>query len=272
MESQRLMCDHAAVQLEARRLQPLSASRVAGVKDWHVVLFRHGIDRCEQLDKIAVRIDVFLPVRREQNVLSLGQTQTPVDITAFDLVQIGVQHLRHGTAGHEGALLWQSTLHQIPACMLRIAEIDVADDVHDAAVRLLRQALILAAVSCLHMENRNVQALGTDHGKAGIGVAQNQHCVRPDLHHQLVGFLNDIPNRGSEIIAYGIQIIVRRPETEIVKKHLIEGVVVVLTCVDQNLLKVPVAALYGGGQPDDLRPRADDRHQLQLSHCYTSSK
>ena len=118
MEAQRFVGDHTAVQMEARRLQPLSASRVAGVKDWHVVLFRHGIDRCEQLDKIAVRIDVFLPVRREQNVLSLGQTQTPVDITAFDLVQIGVQHLCHGTAGHEGALLWQSTLHQIPACVL----------------------------------------------------------------------------------------------------------------------------------------------------------
>ena len=245
---------------------------MAGVKDWHVVLFRHGIDRCEQLDKIAVCIDVFLPMRREQNVLSLGQTQTPVDITAFDLVQIGVQHLCHGTAGHEGALLWQSTLHQIPACMLRIAEIDVADDVHDAAVRLLRQALILAAVSRLHMEDRDMQSLCANHGKAGIGVAQNQHCVRPDLHHQLVGFLNDIPNRSPKVIAYGIQIIVRCPEAKVIKKHLIESVVVVLTGVDQNLLKVPVAALYCCGQPDDLRPRADDRHQLQLSHCYTSSK
>ena len=85
VEAQRLVGDHAAVQMEARRLQPLSASRVAGVKDWHVVLFRHGIDRCEQLDKIAVRIDVFLPVRREQNILSLGQTQTPVDWRAAPL-------------------------------------------------------------------------------------------------------------------------------------------------------------------------------------------
>ena len=117
-----------------------------------------------------------------------------------------------------------------------------------------------------------MQALGTDHGKAGIGVAQNQHCVRPDLHHQLVGFLNDIPNRSPKVIAYGIQIIVRRTEAEVVKKHLIEGVVVVLTCVDQNLFKVPVAALYRSGQTYDLRSRTDDCHQLQLSHCYTSSK
>ena len=195
-----------------------------------------------------------------------------MDITCFNLVQIVVQHLGHGAASYEGALLRQSTLHQIPTCMLRIAEIDVADDVYDAAVRLLRQALILAAVSRLHMENRNVQPLGANHRKAGVGVTQDQHCVRLQLYHQLVGFLNDIPDGSAEVVTYGIQIIVRRTEAEVVKKHLIEGVVVVLTCVNQNLFKVQVAALYRSGQTDDFRPRTDDCHQLQLSHCYTSSK
>ena len=266
------MGDHTGVQLESRRLQSLSASGVAGVKDWHIILLCHGIDRCEQLDKIAVCIDIFLPMGREQNVLPLSQSQTLVDIARFDLVQIGVQYLGHGAAGHKGALLRQAALHQIPARVLRIAEIYIADDIHNASVRLLRQALVLAAVTRLHMENRNVQPFSADHRKAGVGVAQDQHRIRPDPHHQLVGLLDDIPNRGSEIIAYGIQIIVRSPETKIVKKHLIEGVVVVLTGVDQNLLKVPVAALYRGGQPDDFRPRTDNRHQLQLSHCYTSSK
>ena len=88
-----------------------------------------------------------------------------------------------------------------------------------------------------------MQSLCADHGKAGIRIAQNQHCVRPDLHHQLVGLLDDIPDGGAEVVAYGIQIIVRRTEAEVVKKHLIEGVVVVLTCVNQNLFKVQVAAL-----------------------------
>ena len=209
---------------------------------------------------------------REQNVLSLRQPQPLMNITRFDLIQIRVQHLRHGASGHKDALLRQSTLHQIPACVFRIAEIDIADNIHYTAIRLLWQAFVLAAVARLHMENRNVQPLGTDHGKAGVGIAQDQHRVRLQPYHQLVGFLNDIPNRGSEVVAYGIQIIIRRPKAEIVKKHLIECVVVVLTGVNQNLLKVPVAALYCRGQPDDLRPRADDCHQLQLSHCYTSSK
>ena len=129
---------------------------MAGVKDRHIVLLRHGIDRREQLDKIAIRINVFLPMCREQNVLSLGQSQALVDITCFNLVQIGVQYLGHGAASYEGALLRQSALHQIPACVFRIAEIDIADNIHDTAIRLLRQTLILAAVSRLHMEDRNV--------------------------------------------------------------------------------------------------------------------
>ena len=189
------MGDHTGVQLESRRLQPLSASGVAGVKDWHIILLCHGIDRCEQLDEIAVCIDIFLPMGREQNVLPLSQSQTLVNIARFDLVQIGVQYLGHGAACHKGALLRQAALHQIPARVLRITEIDVADDVHNTAVRLLRQALVLASVTRFHMENRNVQPFGADHRKAGVGVTQDQHRIRPDPHHQLVGLLDDISNR-----------------------------------------------------------------------------
>lgn len=89
---------------------------------------------------------------REQNVLSLRQPQPLMNITRFDLIQIRVQHLRHGASGHKDALLRQSTLHQIPACVFRIAEIDIADNIHYTAIRLLWQAFVLAAVARLHME------------------------------------------------------------------------------------------------------------------------
>ena len=55
--------------------------------------------------------------------------------------------------------------------MLRIAEIDVADDVHDAAVRLLRQALILAAV---RSPGQGVQQLRDE----VVNVDQLQFCRR----------------------------------------------------------------------------------------------
>ncbi len=44
--------------------------------------------------------------------------------------------------------------------MLAVAEVDVADDVNDAAVGLLGQALVFAAVAGFHVEDGYVQALG----------------------------------------------------------------------------------------------------------------
>ena len=245
---------------------------MTGVKDRHIIGFGHCVDCGEQLDKIAVRVDVLLPVGGKQDVAAPGQPQTRMDIACLDFFKACPQNLRHGTADDERALLRHSALHQVPARMLRIAEIDVADDIHDAAVRLLGQAFVLAAVPRLHVKNRNMQTLRADHGKAGIGVAQNEHRVRPEPRHQFIRSVDNVPDRRAEIVARGVQIIVRRAETEIVKKHLIERVVIVLPGVHKNLFKIPVTAFDRGGQPDDLRPCADDRHELQLSHGHTSSK
>ena len=44
--------------------------------------------------------------------------------------------------------------------MLGVGQIHVANHVHDAAVGLLGQALVLAAVASLHVEDGDVQALG----------------------------------------------------------------------------------------------------------------
>ena len=55
---------------------------------------------------------------------------------------------------------------QIAAGMLRIRHVDIGDDIHNPAVCLLRQALVLTAVSCLHMEDRDMQSLRRNGGKA----------------------------------------------------------------------------------------------------------
>ena len=73
-----------------------------------------------------------------------------------------MQNLCHRGTGHIGTLFWQAGIGQITAGVFRVSHIHVRDDIHDAAVRLLRQALILAAVSCLHVEDGNVQTLCAD--------------------------------------------------------------------------------------------------------------
>ena len=70
--------------------------------------------------------------------------------------------------------------------MLRVGHVHVGDDIDDTTVGLLGQALVLAAVAGLHVEDGDVQALGRDGGQAAVGVAQDEERVGLNLDHQLV--------------------------------------------------------------------------------------
>ena len=266
VEAQRLVGDDAPVQFKAAFLQPLTAPGMAGVQHRQVILLRHGVYRCEERTEILRRVDVFLPVGREQDIFALFQTQPDVNVAGLDLRKILMQHLRHGASHHKRALLRDARGVQIAPCMLGVAEVHIGGHIHNAAVRLLRQALVKAAVPGLHVEDRNVQPLGGDDGQAGIGIAQHQHGVRLDLLHEGVALGNDRADRLAEVRPGGVQVVVRRAEAQVLKEHLVQLVIVILAGVDENLLKIAVAALYGGGEADDLRPRAEDRHQLEFFH------
>ena len=143
MEAQGLVLDHARVQRKAGCLQALPGTRMARVQDGHIILFGHLIDGIEQREEVLLRVNVLLAVRAQQDVLALLQAQTRVDVAGLNLGQILVQHLSHGAAGHIGALTGQSALSQIPARMLAVGHVHVADNVHDAAVGLLGQAFAI---------------------------------------------------------------------------------------------------------------------------------
>ena len=60
---------------------------------------------------------------------------------------------------------------------LGLASVHIGDDVHNTAVGLLGQALVLAAVAGLHVKDGDVQALGPDDAQAAVGIAQHQHGI-----------------------------------------------------------------------------------------------
>jgi hypothetical protein len=51
-----------------------------------------------------------------------------------------------------------------------------------------------------------MQTLGGNGRKAGIGIAQNQKCIRLDLIHQLIGAVDDVTHSCTQVISYGIHI------------------------------------------------------------------
>ena len=262
VEAQGLVLDHPLVQLEAGLLQTLFAAGMAAVQHGHVVLLSHFVDGSEEAHEILLRVDVLLPVGGEQNVLALFQSQAGVDVAGFDFFQILVEHFGHGAAGDVGALLGQAVLRQVTAGVLRIAQVHVGNNVHDAAVGLLRKALVLAAVAGFHVEDGNVQPLGPDDAEAGVGIPQHQDGVGLQFHHQVVAFGDDVPHGLAQGVPHSVQVDVRVGQLQVAEEHAVEVVVVVLAGVGQQGIEILPALGDDRGQADNLRPGAHDDQQL----------
>ena len=231
VEAHGLVHANAGVQLEAGGLQALAGARMAGVQDRHVVFLRQRVDRGEQAREVGLRVDVLLAVGGEQHVALGLQAELGEDVACLDLVQVSTQDLGHGRAGYVGALRRAAGVLEVAARVLGVGQVDVGDDVHDAAVSLLGQALVLAPVAGLHVEDGDVQALGRDSGKTAVGVAQDQERVGLHLDHELVARGDDVSHGLAQVGAHGVQVDVRVVQRQVAEEDAIEGVVVVLAGV-----------------------------------------
>ena len=265
VEAHGLVHAHARVQLEARGLQALARARVAGVQDRHVVFLRERVDRGEQAREVRLGVDVLLAVRGQQHVALRLQAELGEDIGGLDLVKVGAQDLGHGRSRDVGALGGAAGVPEVAAGVLGVCQVDVGDDVDDAAVGLLGQALVLAAVARLHVEDGDVEPLGRDGGQAAVGVAQDQQRVGLDLHHELVGGRDDVAHGLAQVGAHGVQVDVRVVQRQVAEEDAVERVVVVLPGVRQQAVEVSAALLDDLGQADDLGAGAHDDEQLQAA-------
>ena len=265
MEPQRLVLDNARVELEAGGFEAFAGARVAAVQDGHIVLRCHGVDGREEGEEVLFRVDVFLSVGAQKDVLTLLQPQPLMDIRRLNLGKVLVQDLRHRRARDIGALLGEAAVGQVAAGVLGIGHVDIGDDVDNAAVRLLRQAFVLAAVAGLHVEDRDMQPLGADDAEAGVRVPQHQHRVGFDGDHQLIALGNDIAHGFTQVRADSVHVNLRISELQVLEEHAVKVVIIVLARMRQNRVEILPALIDHGRQPDDLRARSHDDEKLQLA-------
>ena len=154
---------------------------------------------------------------------------------------------------------------QILAGVLRIGKIDVRNNIYDAAVGLLGQTLVLAAVARLHVEDGDMQALGCDGREAGVGIPEDEQRVGLNGRHQLVGAVDDVADGSTEVVPHGVHVDLGLPKLEIAEEDAVEVVIVILPRMREHGIEVLAALVDDGGEADDLRPRADDNEQLQLA-------
>ena len=206
-----------------------------------------------------------------------------MNVGSFNILKVRMQHLRHGRARDIGALFRKAALDEIAACMLGIGHIHVGYYIDDPAVRLLREALILAAGAGLHMKNGYMQALRRDSREAGIRIAKYEKCVRLYLRHELIRAVYYAAHGLAEVAACGVHIHLRRGDAEIAEKDAVEIIVIVLSGVGEDAVKILPAFADDCGKPDYLGTCADYDEQLQSSvifefyirvvklHAHTSS-
>ena len=149
--------------------------------------------------------------------------------------------------------------------MLGVSQVHIGDDIHDPAVGLLGQALILAAVAGFHVEDGDVQTLGCNSRQAGVGIAQDQQRIGLDGSHQLVRAVDDVANGGAQIIAHGIHIDLRIRQFQILEEDTVQVIVIVLAGVGQNAVEILPAFVDNSRQTDDLRPGANNDQKLQFA-------
>ena len=125
-----------------------------------------------------------------------------------------------------------------------------------------------------------MQTLCPNDAQAAVGVAQHQHSVRLDGHHQLVAFSDDIAHGLAQVCTHGIHVDLRVCQLQIVEEHAVQVVVIVLTGMGKNHIEIFARLVDDGSQADDLRAGAHDDQQLQLavilkgnvtiiSHCFS---
>ena len=263
VEAERLVADDTRVEPETRLFQPFARTGMAGVENGQVVLRSQCIDGVEKREEVALGVDVLFTVGREEHVLTLLQPEALVDVAGADGVEIGTQHLGHRGTRDVSTLAGQPVVGQVAAGVLGVAEVDVGDDVNDAAVGFLGQTLVLAAVTGLHVEDRDVQPLRRDGRQARVGVAENEQGVGPRLHHELVRAVDDVAHGGAEVVAHGVHVDLGRRQTQVVEEDAVQSVVVVLPCVGQEAVEVAPALVDDGGEADNLGTRANDDKQPQ---------
>ena len=75
VEAERLVLNDTLIQRKAACFQAFFASRMAGIKDGHIVFFRHFVDGSEQRSEILFRVDVFFSVCGKEDILPFFESQ-----------------------------------------------------------------------------------------------------------------------------------------------------------------------------------------------------
>ena len=176
-----------------------------------------------------------------------------------------MKDFRHWWTGNVCPLLRQSAFCKIAASMLAIGKVDVTDDIDDTAVCLFRKVLILASITCFHVEDRYVQTLCSDNWQAWVCIAKNKYSIGLYLRHEFIGSTYDISHCWTEVIANGIHIHFWFFQLQVFEKDAVQVIVIVLACMSKDCVEIDAALTDNGCKADNFRSCSYNYQKFQLA-------
>ena len=199
---------------------------------------------------------------REKDVFLGLEVELIEDGRGLNLWEYLTKDFCHRGANNVGVFWFDTWLEDVATSVLWIAHVDIGGDINDSADYLLRKVLVLTTVTCLHVEDRYLEALCGNNGEAWVGIAKDDDGIRLNLYHEVVSLGDDIAHGLANVLADYSEVVVGFAKAEVFEEDFIEVVIVVLAGVNQNVIKIFICFLYDGWHFDYLWAGAHDSHQF----------
>ncbi len=150
--------------------------------------------------------------------------------------------------------------------MLRVDEIEVGDMIDDPPIELLGHIEIEASVAGFHVVDRNLHPPGHDARDGAVGIPENQNRVRFLFLQHALGADKRVAQHITERRRVHLEEMSGLFDFQVLEEHLVQLVVIVLSGVNEYMVRVCVQSRQYARQPDDLGPCPNYGHCFERRH------
>lgn len=132
--------------------------------------------------------------------------------------------------------------------------------VYDPAVDLFGNPVVKAAVTSLHVKDRNMAAGGCYGRQGRVRVAEDEDAFRAIGIQNIIDLAQDLPDLIAEAFRPDTEVDIRRSDLKVPNKDIAQAFVIILPGVDGDMFTMLVEHFKDQAKPNYLRPSAENRH------------
>ena len=144
--------------------------------------------------------------------------------------------------------------------------------VNDAAIAFFGNADVVATIAGFHVKYGDSKSSRDNCREPAVGIAQNQNPVWTLRLQDRFDAAQDLADLFAKACGADAERNIRFSYFEFAKEQTAEAIVVILSGVYQQVIRVLIEKLYDQAEANDLGPGSENRHDLQRSTSAKSPK